>query len=291
MTEFQLVTNHFQTILNTIMILKERKDATQLHTFTEQQTLISQLNIMDDVFFQKIAEDKAVCEEMLQIILQKPNLKVVEAQTQRFLRNIRAHSVILDLICQDEDGSYINVEMQKSDDDDHVKRVRFNSSNIDTTFTEKGIDYKEFPDIYVIFISKFDLFKEGRTIYHLNLSIQETGTSVNDGIHRIFLNCAVDDGSDIAELMQYFKNTTGANSKFPKLSNRVKYFKESQEGADTMTQAVEEYFNKRISEHDKETARSLLLNGVSVDLIQKSIPTLPLDFIEKLNMQLITAGK
>ena len=172
-----------------------------MQTSTEQQALIKQLNVIDDVFFHKIAEDKAVCEEILRIILQKPKLKVIDAQTQRFLRNIGAHSVILDLLCEDEDGARINVEMQKTDDDDHVKRGRFNSSNIDTTFTEKGLDYKDFPDIYVIFISKFDMFQEGKTIYHLETIIKETGTSVNDGIHRIFVNCAVNDGSDIAELM------------------------------------------------------------------------------------------
>ena len=233
-----------------------------------------------------IAEDKAVCEEILRIILQKPKLKVIDAQTQRFLRNIGAHSVILDLLCEDEDGARINVEMQKTDDDDHVKRVRFNSSNIDTTFTEKGLDYKDFPDIYVIFISKFDMFQEGKTIYHLETIIKETGTSINDGIHRIFVNCAVNDGSDIAELMQYFKNSTGKNNKFPKLSDRVYYFKESKEGADAMTQVVEEYANKKVLERDKETAKSFLQNGASVELVKKSIPTLSVEFIEKLSRQL-----
>lgn len=257
-----------------------------MQTSTEQQTLIKQLNVIDDVFFHKIAEDKAVCEEILRIILQKPKLKVIEAQTQRFLRNIGAHSVILDLLCEDEDGARINVEMQKTDDDDHVKRVRFNSSNIDTTFTEKGLDYKDFPDIYVIFISKFDMFQEGKTIYHLETIIKETGTSVNDGIHRIFVNCAVNDGSDIAELMQYFKNSTGKNNKFPKLSDRVYYFKESKEGADAMTQVVEEYANKKVLERDKETAKSFLQNGASVELVKKSIPTLSVEFIEKLSRQL-----
>lgn len=108
-----------------------------MQTSTEQQALIKQLNVIDDVFFHKIAEDNAVCEEILRIILQKPKLRVIDAQAQRFLRNIGAHSVILDLLCEDEDGARINVEMQNTDDD-HVKRVRFNSSNIDTTFTEKG---------------------------------------------------------------------------------------------------------------------------------------------------------
>lgn len=257
-----------------------------MQTCTEQQALIKQLNVIDDVFFHKVAEDKDVCEEILRIILQKPELKVIDAQTQRFLRNIGAHSVILDLLCEDENGNRINVEMQKTDDDDHVKRVRFNSSNIDTTFTEKGLDYKDFPDIYIIFISKFDMFQKGKTIYHLETVIRETGTSVDDGTHRIFVNCAINDGSDIAELMQYFKNSTGKNNKFPRLSNRVYYFKESKEGADAMTQVVEEYANKKVLERDKETAKSLIQNGASVELVKKSIPTLSLEFIEKLSRQL-----
>lgn len=262
-----------------------------MQTSTEQQALIQQMNVIDDLFFQKIAEDKCVCEEILRIILQKPKLRVIESQTQRFLRNVGAHSVILDLLCEDEKGARINVEMQKSDDDDHVRRVRFNSSNIDTTFTEKGLDYKDFPDIYVIFISKFDMFQENKTIYHLETIIQETGTSVDDGIHRIFVNCTVDDGSDIAELMQYFKNSTGQNSKFPKLSDRVKYFKESKEGADAMTQVVEEYANQKVLERDKETAKSLLQNGVPADVVIKSIPTISMEFIEKIYRQLATAEK
>lgn len=262
-----------------------------MRTSDEQRALVQQMDLMDDVFFQKVTEDEAVCEEILRILLQKPDLRVIEAQTQRFLRNIGAHSVILDLICQDVDGAQINVEIQKSDDDDHVKRARFNISNIDTTFTEKGIDYKDLPDIYVVFITKSDIFKEGETIYHLDMSIKETGTPVSDGVYRIFVNCAIDDGSDIAGLMQYFKNTEGENNKFPKLSKRVKYFKESQEGADSMSDVVEEYFKKRMAEHDKETAKTFLQNGASVELVRKSIPTLSPDIIKRLSEQLMVSEK
>jgi hypothetical protein len=162
------------------------------------------VNVMDDVFFQKMAEDMEVAEEILRIILEKPKLKVIENQVQRFLRNTGAHSIILDLLCEDEDHSFINCEIQKADDDDHQKRVRFNRSNIDTVFVEKGIDYKELPDVYIIFISKFDPFEENRTIYHINRVIEETGTVVENGTHEIYVNTAIDDKSDIAELMQYF---------------------------------------------------------------------------------------
>ncbi len=54
-----------------------------------------------------------------------------------------------------------------------------------------------------------------------------------------------------------------------------------------MTQVVEDYFKKRmseqISEHDKETARLLLQNGASVELVKKSFPALSVEFIETLS--------
>lgn len=139
-----------------------------MQEYEEQKNFIAKLNVIDDIFFQKMTEDMEVSEEILRIILEKPTLKVIDCQVQRFLRNTGAHSVILDLLCEDEDHSFINCEVQKSDGDDYQKRMRFNRSNIDTVFTEKGIDYKELPDVYVILISRFDIFNENRTIYHIN---------------------------------------------------------------------------------------------------------------------------
>lgn len=112
-----------------------------MQTYEEQQEFVSKLNVIDDVFFHKIVEDKEVCEEMLRIIVEKPDLMVVESQPQRFLRNTGMHSVILDVLCQDSTGAYYNIEVQKKNDDDYQKRVRFNRSNIDTSFVESGIKY------------------------------------------------------------------------------------------------------------------------------------------------------
>ena len=53
-----------------------------------------------------------------------------------------------------------------------------------------------------------------------------------------------------------------------------------------MTQVVEEYANKKVLERDKETAKSFLQNGASVELVKKSITTLSVEFIEKLSRQL-----
>ena len=112
---------------------------TMIQSYEKQRELVSKLNVIDDVLFHKVVEDKEVCEEILRIILNKPDLAVVESQPQRFLRNLGTHSVILDVLCQDSSGDYFNIEVQKKNDDDHQKRVRFNRSNIDTAFVESGI--------------------------------------------------------------------------------------------------------------------------------------------------------
>ena len=223
-----------------------------MKTLDEQMALIQSLNVIDDVFFHKVAEDPEVCEEILRIILEKPKLKVIQCQVQRFLRNNGGHSVILDALCELDDGSLANIEVQKADDDNHQKRVRFNQSNIDTLFAEKGIKYEELPDIYMVFISKFDIFDKGRTIYHIDRVIRETGDVVENGIYELYVNLAVSDGTEIAELLRYFKTSVGTNEKFEKLCSRVDYFKHEREGVKVMATLFEQYVAKERAEERAE---------------------------------------
>lgn len=229
-----------------------------MKTLEEQMALVQSLNVIDDIFFHKIAEDPEVCEEILQIILENPKLKVIQCQVQRFLRNNGAHSVMLDALCELDDGSLANIEVQKADDDNHQKRVRFNESNIDTLFAEKGIKYEKLPDIYMVFISKFDIFGKGRTMYHVDRAIRETGDVVENGIYELYLNLAVDDGTEIAQLMQYFKTSVGTNEKFEKLCNRVEYFKHERKGVKIMATLFEQYVAKEKAESLKRGIKSTI---------------------------------
>lgn len=54
---------------------------------------------------------------------------------------------------------------------------------------------------------------------------------------------------------------------------------------------AKDYTEKKILEREEEVAKSLLLNGASIDLIRKVIPTLSLEFIEELSQQLTTVGQ
>ena len=46
-------------------------------TLEEKREKVAGFNVMDDVFFQKMMEDKEVCEEILRIILEDSKMRVI----------------------------------------------------------------------------------------------------------------------------------------------------------------------------------------------------------------------
>lgn len=79
--------------------------------FDIQKEIVKKLNIIDDAFFYKMAEDKEVCEEILRVILENPDIEIISAEPQKFLRNIGAKSVILDVMCKDKNKRLMNIEV------------------------------------------------------------------------------------------------------------------------------------------------------------------------------------
>lgn len=88
---------------------------------SETGQIVEKLNVIDDILFQKMAEDVGFCEEMISTILDQ-KVKVLEVIPQSSIKNLQGRSVVLDVLCLLEDGRKCNVEVHKKDDDDHVKR-------------------------------------------------------------------------------------------------------------------------------------------------------------------------
>lgn len=236
------------------------------------QEVVDQLTAMDDIFFHKLAEDEGFCEELLQVILENKSLKLLENKPQYVLKNIKGRSVVLDLKCVDEGNRIINVEIQKRDDDDHVRRVRYNLANIDTAESEKGIKFEELNDIYVIYISKFDMFHKEKTIYHVDRVLRETKDIVDNGTHEIYVNTKIDDGTDIAEYMQLLKSAAVPdNLKFPRTCKAIRNVKTGTED-DGMCDLVEEYAKEYADEERIKLTVSFYNDGsISSDVAARKL--------------------
>lgn len=222
-------------------------------TLEEKREYVQRLRPIDDVFFEVLAEDPSVMEEMLRVILTDPELIVISVTPQRDVANLMGRAVRLDAWCHLGDGSECNVEVQRSDNDDHLRRARYNASGITWTKANKNEKFEEIPDVCIVYISQFDFLKGGRTTYHVDKIIRETGVTVDDGLSEVFVNTKIDDGSDIADLMKCFLQEQVNNPKFPKLSAKVNELKNTEKGVSAVCTVMEEYQKDAVENAVKKT--------------------------------------
>ena len=213
-------------------------------TLEEKKEQVKNFRPIDDTFFEVLADDIGVCQEMLRIILEDEKLIVKDVIVQSSERNLYGRSVRLDALCILGNGKKCNVEVQRSNKDHHLKRVRFNASVITVRDSQTDDKFEETIDLIVVYISEFDIFKRGRVIYHVDSVIRETQEKVDDGLERVFVNTAVKDGTTISEYMDCFLQKEIDNAKFPKLTNRVHYLKHEEGGVNAMCEVMEQYSKK-----------------------------------------------
>ena len=245
------------------------------------------LNPIDDLMFRKLAEDKEFCQEILRIILEDDGLVVVEAIPQWTGTNLQGRSVILDARCITGEGSQVNVEVQKANDDNHQKRVRYNGAVLTTNVTEPGEKFENVPDVCVVFISRFDVFDGNLPLYHVDRVVRETGEVVDNGFREVYVNAKVRDSSKVSRLMEVFVDDSVYDERFPKTTEGKRRYKETEGGLDVMCEimeriAVEEREEgrregRREGEKDgelkkaRETAEKLSSMGMEEELIAQAV--------------------
>ena len=222
-------------------VLRERKNMHDVLHYIER------LRPIDDIFFEKLVEDETVCEEILRVILNNPELQVTSMTPQKSIKNLWGRSVRLDLLCKLSNGILCNLEVQKTDCEDHVRRMRYHEACITSNNTRTGTQFEAVPNVIMIYISDFDLYKKARSIYHCRTTVDETNQEVENGLTEIYVNTKVDDGTEISELMRCFLQTDVKNENFPRLSARVNYLKNCDEGRKVMCAIVEEYANIKVA--------------------------------------------
>ena len=219
------------------------------------------LRLLDDDFMQKVFEDKACTELLLQIILKRADLKVLHVKGQQDIKNLQGRSIILDILAVDTDNKVYNIEIQRSDKGAAVKRARYNSSLIDSNVTEPGEKYENLCESYIIFITENDIMKEGLPIYHVDRTVIEAGKLFGDEAHIIYVNSQIHDESALGKLMYDFYCTDAGKMNYEILADRVRYFKEDEKGVATMSRVMEEMRNETERAKAIKDAKGMLESG------------------------------
>ena len=91
----------------------------------------------------------------------------------------------------------------------------------------------------------------------------------DNGLHTIYVNAEVDDGSNIAKLMQYLKTAKAGDTSQGALSEYVNYLKSPEGGREVMGE-FEKYFTEQGEvKRGKETSLEVLKDGEPLTKIMK----------------------
>lgn len=239
------------------------------------------LNLLSNTFMTVALDDKLACQHVLRVVTGIPDLEVKEVRKQYRVAKLSSHDAILDILAEDGKGRLYNIEIQRSETIDHARRTRFYGAMIDSEYLVKGKDYDELPEVHIIYISETDLWKAGKTVYEVEKYFRGTDVKYDDGIHVTYVNAEIDDGTDIAKLMKYFKTADPQDMSQGDLSNRVHFLKCEEGGYEVMCEMSEKWVaegrKEGITIGEKNKAKEIALNladmGMSIENISQAVKT------------------
>lgn len=247
--------------------------------YAKYRGILKNLTIMSDIFMRNVLKEKICTEYVLQVILQKKDLKITDQIIQKDYKNLQGRSAILDCVARDLEGKQFNIEIQQDKEGATPKRARYHSALIDMNILNPGQEFKELPESYVIFITREDVLGHGFTIYHVNRNIEETGQIFEDEAHIIYVNSAVQEDTELGNLIHdlHCKNADEMYSEI--LASRVRQLKETEKGVDFMCQEMDRIYEEgteygiEIGERRKaqETVFSLAEMGFSIEQITQAV--------------------
>jgi hypothetical protein len=272
------------------MDLQEKNQTNEnLTQYEKDLQIIQKLRLMDDDFMTLVFDGNTKATELLlSVILNRTDLTVTKVIAQREYKNSNANgrSIKLDIYAEDKTGKVFDIEVQRADRGASAQRARFNSSMMDTKLLRAGEDFSQLVETYVIFITEHDVIGAGLPLYHINRTIEETSAQFGDGSHIVYVNGSYKNDNDpVGKLMHDFRCTSAEEMFYPVLAERVRYFKESGGGTQSMCKLLEDVRKEAAEERNKEFAQALLEMGtMSVEQIAK-LSKLPLEEVEILAQQ------
>lgn len=191
------------------------------------------LQIKNDYIFSKVMRDKEICIALLEKLLKLKIEDIVYLEEEKTINiEYAAKSVRLDVYVEGGNRAF-NLEMQATSQSERPYRSRYYQGLIDLNSIEKGEDYDELKESYVIFICTFDPFEKGLAQYTFeNLCEEDTTIRLKDGTKKIFFNSknyAKAESEDVREFLRYVNGEKSDNPFVRIIDNKVAKVKSSKE--------------------------------------------------------------
>ena len=243
--------------------------------------VIKNFTLMSDIFMRNVFKQRECLEYVLQVIMEKQDLRVIDQIVQKDYKNLQGRSAIMDCVARDSEGKQFDVEIQQDNEGASPKRARYHSGLMDMNTLNPGQDFDELPESYVIFITRDDILGYDFPIYHIDRHIKEADDSFQDEAHIIYVNSRKQEDTELGRLMHnlHCKNADEMHSLI--LAKRVHELKNTQKGVELMCHEMEKIYSERMENGEKrgelkakkETALSMAEEGMDIKKIARLVNT------------------
>ena len=247
--------------------------------YEKYKGIIKNFTLMSDIFMRNVFKKRECLEYVLQVIMEKQDLYVIDQVIQKDYKNLQGRSAVMDCVARDSTGKQFDVEIQQDNEGASPKRARYHSGLMDMNTLNPGQDFEELPESYVIFITRDDILGYGLPIYHIDRQIKELNEAFQDEAHIIYVNSRKRDDTELGRLMHDLHCKKADEMHSPILAKRVYELKETQKGVELMCHEMEKIYSEGMESGEKrgelkakkETILSLAEMGIPVDKIAKAV--------------------
>ena len=247
--------------------------------YEKYKGIIKNFTLMSDIFMRNVFKKRECLEYVLQVIMEKQDLHVIDQIIQKNYKNLQGRSAVMDCVARDSAGKQFDVEIQQDNEGASPKRARYHSGLMDMNTLNPGQDFEELPESYVIFITRDDILGYGLPIYHIDWQIKELNEAFQDEAHIIYVNSRKQDDTELGKLMHDLHCKKADEMHSPILAKRVYELKETQKGVELMCHEMEKIYSEGMESGEKrgelkakkETILSLAEMGIPVNKIAKAV--------------------
>ena len=176
---------------------------------------LQDLNLMDRFLFSELIESAEAYKIILEIILEKEiNFKGEPVAENEKRKELLGKIARLDVCAIGDDNRVYNAEVQKENENNMHKRMRYYGALMTSKLLPEGtIDYNRLSDLCMIVIAGFDMGREGRYRYTVRRMYEGyPDKEVYDGEVILYLNTKGKDtagvSNELIAMLEYFEETT-----------------------------------------------------------------------------------
>ena len=247
--------------------------------YEKYKGIIKNFTLMSDIFMRNVFKKRECLEYVLQVIMEKQDLHVIDQIIQKDYKNLQGRSAVMDCVARDSTGKQFDVEIQQDNEGASPKRARYHSGLMDMNTLNPGQDFEELPESYVIFITRDDILGYGLPIYHIDRQIKELNEAFQDEAYIIYVNSRNQDDTELGRLMHDLHCKKADEMHSPILAKRMYELKETQKGVELMCHEMEKIYSEGMESGEKrgelkakkETALSMAEEGMNIQKIARLV--------------------